>query len=283
MEILFLGGDSRQEHACEYLRDQGYNSYCFRNFDLDDDFAKKIFDSDIVVFPLPFSKDGINLNMDFMSIDIDTILSKMSSNSIIFGGNIPKAVIGKLDKQNIRCIDYYENESFQVHNALLSAEGAIYYAKARYERSIYGSNIAILGFGRIGKILAYLLHAQGADVTICARKNSDLIWSKLIGFNIASIKEPGIDIASKWEYFDIIFNTVPYWVLNDDLAKKIHAKTQVIDLASSPYGMDSALVEKYEINYRRELSIPGRYAPQSAGILIAEAIVEYINNMEDNL
>ena len=172
-------------------------------------------------------------------------------------------------------IDYYEDESFQVQNALLSAEGAIYYAKDKLSDAIHGSNIAVMGFGRIGKILAYLLRAQGAKVSVFARKDTDCTWGRLIGFETFRMEKMGIG-AEIINSFDIIFNTIPYRIFDETIAMNINSNTIILDLASPPFCMDRALAEKYSLRYYREQGIPGRYAPKTAGAYLGNKIINIL-------
>lgn len=280
MSILILGGDMRQKYVNDYFREKSYSSAYYACFDLTEEFNNVLKSADVIVLPLPISKDGVHLNMEGKNVKMEDLFERLASKSIVLAGSVSQQIIDLAEQCGLRCIDYYKTESFQIKNALLTAEGAIYYAQTRLERSIYGANTAVLGFGRIGKILAYLLHAQGAEVTIGARKASDLHWSKLIGFNIISIGESEKAVFDNIGEFEVVFNTVPYWIISEQIAQKITNKTQIIDLASSPFGIDEKLVQKHRLDYRRELRIPGRYAPKSAGELIAQTIIEL---MEEQL
>ena len=42
--------------------------------------------------------------------------------------------------------------------------------------TIHGSNVLVLGYGRIGKSLSRMLKGIGAKVTVEARKEEDLSW-----------------------------------------------------------------------------------------------------------
>lgn len=282
MSILFLGGDERQRYASDYLCKHNYESIHLGSFELNCEFSDIIASTKMIVLPLPVSKDGIHLGLDDKNVKIQNVLDSLPCSCTVMGGKIPHQIVEMVRASRKICVDYYNNEKFQIRNALLSAEGAIYYAKSYFEGSIYGSNIAILGFGRIAKILAYLLHAQGAEITICARKDTDLIWSKLVGFNIVSIKDPISNFIDTM-HFDIIFNTVPYWIITEELAQAFCDQALLIDLASPPYGIDPRLVGKYKLNYRIESGIPGRYAPKSAGELIAQAVIDYLEVMGGEL
>ncbi len=280
MQALFLGGDLRQKYACDFLRKNKIDAEIFLNFTLDDNMQKKINSASIIGLPIPLFNKDMYLNMnDNSSIKPEDILSFFNEGCLVFGGNIPNSIRDSILLHNCSYVDYFEVESFQISNALLSAEGGIYYAKQRFDRSIHSSNIAILGFGRIGKLLAYLLHLQGAKITVCARKDSDYTWSKLSGFDGFKIKifgnESNLNLIDN--KYDIIFNTIPYWIMDENFVQKLSNDTLIIDIASYPFGMDASLAKKYNLKYFRESGIPGRYAPQSAGEIIAKTIIDYIN------
>ena len=44
------------------------------------------------------------------------------------------------------------------------------------DRTLHGSKILVLGYGRIGKSLSRMLKGIGADVSVEARKEEDLAW-----------------------------------------------------------------------------------------------------------
>lgn len=280
MRALFLGGDLRQKYANDFMCQNKVDSEVFMNFVLDDNIKAKINSASIIGLPIPLLNKDMYINMpDNNSIKPEDILMFLNKGCVVFGGNIPNYIREIIFQHNCAYFDYFDIESFQINNALLSAEGGIYYAKQRLERSIHSSNIAILGFGRIGKVLAYLLHLQGAKITICARKDSDYTWSKLAGFDGFKIKtfenESNLNLIEN--KYDIIFNTIPFWIMGESFVKTLSDDTLIIDIASYPFGIDESLVKKYNLKYFRESGIPGRYAPKSAGEIMAKTIIDYIN------
>ncbi len=284
MRVIFLGGDLRQKYACDYLNIYNINSEFYPNFDLNQDMKNSIQNASLIALPIPICKDDKYLNITEANlIDLYEILSLLNKNSMVFGGKFTGNAKDYLFNKGIQYIDYFDIESFQIQNALLSAEGAIYYAKQRLDRSISGLEIAILGFGRIGKILAYLLSLQGAKITVCCRKESDFAWCKLIGFNAVKIKNWGnrSNLESVGDNYDIMFNTIPYRIMDESFAKRYNYDTLIIDLASYPFGMDESIAKEYKLRYYREPGIPGRYAPKSAGEIIGETIINNIHYKEE--
>lgn len=69
----------------------------------------------------------------------------------------------------------------------------------------------ILGFGRVGKIVANKFSKMSAIVTCAARKVSDLAWIKAYGYNSLNINDMLYDLKE----FDIIINTVPQTILRE--------------------------------------------------------------------
>lgn len=279
MNAIFLGGDQRQKFACEYLNLHKISSEYYEDFDLDEEMKSKIKSSTILALPIPILNDKKMLNKFGTNIiNPYEIFELLNENHIVFAGKFSDSLKSYLINNKIQYLDYFDIESFQIKNALLSAEGAIYYAKEKLNKSISNSTIGILGFGRIGKILVYLLHSQGAKITVYARKESDFAWCKLIGLDAVKIKIWGN--TSKLEFnhkeYDLIFNTIPYKIMDENFAEKYSDSALIIDLASYPFGIDEKLIDKYKLKYYRELGIPGRYAPQSAGEIIGETILNYL-------
>ena len=278
MKIIFLGGDMRQKYASDYLNGKKFISSYYLDFDLHN-VMDEISKADVVGFPLPVSIDGMYLNMSFNNenkILLDDICNILKSDTLAVGGKFPKEFRERFRK--IRIVDYMNIESFQIKNALLSAEGGIYYAKQRLDRSIHGSRVAILGSGRIGKILAYLLRSQGAITTVVARRDIDLVWSSIAGHRTQKIDDGRVRNINR---YDLIFNTIPEHILDDKFARSIPGDTLIIDLASSPFGMDELLAKQYNLKYYRESGIPGRYAPKSAGEIMGQTIINNILTLED--
>ena len=67
-------------------------------------------------------------------------------------------------------------EELTILNAIPTAEGTIKIAIEETENTIHESNIMIIGFGRIGKILCKNFKDLGGNVYCTARKEKDLAW-----------------------------------------------------------------------------------------------------------
>ena len=121
----------------------------------------------------------------------------------------------------------------------------------------------IIGWGRIGKCLAKLLSGLGCPVTIAARNPSDRAMARALGWAAVDIS----GIPPLLSGIGVIFNTVPAPILGKDTLDT-HEKCVKIDLASIP-GLEGQDVI-------RARGLPGLYAPESSGGLIAETIARYL-------
>lgn len=171
--------------------------------------------------------------------------------------------------------DYSENELFQIRNALPTAEGAVELAMHELPVTLAGTPVAVIGYGRIGKVLAHLLRAMDAEVTVAARKSSDLAWITLNQYRPLRIEPAGgkSSLAALGERCRVIFNTVPHWLFDRAVLSALRPDTLIIDLASSPGGVDPQAASDCGIRVIRALSLPGKCAPQTAGEIIADAVV----------
>lgn len=61
-----------------------------------------------------------------------------------------------------------DDETFNLRNAVPSAEGAIFAAMQRFDSTIANSRCAVVGYGRIGKELTKMLRALDAQVWVAA-------------------------------------------------------------------------------------------------------------------
>lgn len=282
MNILLLGGDLRQFYASKYLADEGYGvNFISAPYDLDA-LRVEIDKADVLILPLPISRDGkhLNVNGENYKLKLDDMIDLIPERLLVAGGLADDNIKRKFEKIDIRIIDYNTIEAFKVSNALLSAEGAIYYACERLKKSIYDSDILVMGYGRIGKFLTDMLRSQGARVTVLMRNIEDIKRCALKGISTINLtmKEEEILCRIEDHGFDLAFNTIPHHIFEGRVICEALKRSLIIDLASYPFGIDGKMAERCGLDYHLELGIPGRYAPVSAGKIIARTIVNDILN-----
>lgn len=286
--ILFsvIGGDLRQIKLASILADSGYNvkSYGFDNLAEADNriirshnLEDALSGADCIVLGLPFSNDGVNINAPFATApillnDIYKLISQ-SQCPLVVGGKLTDNIYKAAGHHGFKCVDYFEREELAVLNAIPTAEGAIQLAMEELPVTIHGSKTLVIGYGRIGKTLSHSLKVLGSDVTVSARKHSDFAWIKTYGLKAAQTASLNNVLTEK---FDVIFNTVPKTILNEDILKLIHRDTLIIDLASKPGGVDLNYAGQLGLKVIWALSLPGKVAPVTSGEIIKSAIINIL-------
>ena len=226
--------------------------------------------ADYIVLPLPVSADGVTVNTPFSgsSLAIESLVPMIKENGIVFGGMIAPDIKKIFEGRGIAVADYAKREEFAVLNAVATAEGALQVAMEELATTLSGRKILILGAGRIAKVLIDMLGGFHADVTVAARKCSDLAWARVYGCRAVRIDDMDAAIAEA----DVIFNTVPAVILSAEKLKLISSNSLVIDLASKPGGVDFDTAGSLGIKAIWLLSLPGKVAPVTSGEIIAETI-----------
>ena len=281
--IGIIGGDLRIIRLAEILAKDNYLIYTYgleKYKFFNNNILKTINIQEIckacknIISSIPFSKDGKYLNLEFSNnqISIEELLKIVKGKTLISGG-IKQEIIEKASKQDIKIVDLLNVEEFTVLNVIPTVEGAIEVAIKETEITLNGSNCLILGFGRIGKLLAKSLDALGAEVSCVARKQSDIAWIKAYGYNAVYLENLDENLKNK---YDIIFNTIPAVILD---RKKLQilkeSKPLIIELASKPWGEDFDSAKEFEIKIIKAQGLPGKVAPLTSAINIRNILKKY--------
>lgn len=279
-----IGGDMRQIGLINALLREGESVRVFGfdnaerlSIECDKTLASAISNSTAVILPLPASTDGAYINAPLYNGKIETceLLGHMSRNQLLLGGRMGELVEGA-KAYGIRAVDYFEREELAVLNAALTAEGALETAMREKETALCMSKCLVIGYGRIGKLLCKMLDGIGATVCAAARSHEARAWAETYGISSVHVSE----LTSVAGEYDVIFNTVPYLLLTEEVAANMRRDTLIVDLASKPGGVDFAAAEYYGIKTVWALSLPGKTAPMSAGDIIAKAVMNICVEME---
>lgn len=294
--FFIIGGDKRILYLAQDLKEEGNNiklygfDKLFHNEEIfeDDDFKmakslNEIDKNDIIISAFPMSIDGENIYAPFAKDDKIIKLDELEKilrdeNHILFAGKIPD----KIKKQNENkkeqtenqtgIYDFYDDEKITILSTISTAEGAIAKAIEETEISLDGANVLVLGFGRVGKMLANKLHAMNANVYVEARKEKDLAWIGALGYNSIPLTKLNENLCK----MDIIFNTVPAMILDKEKLILLNRKILIIDLASKPGGVDFETCKKMKFNASLYSGIPGKVAPRTVATYLKDYIMDKI-------
>ncbi len=231
--------------------------------------------AEILIAPIPFSHDGIYINtpLSETQIKIEELFETMQNKKIIAGA-ISSQIQEKAQKQNIKIIDIMKQEQLTILNTIATAEGAVEVAISNTDINIQGSNILILGFGRVAKMTAKKFKLLDANVTCAARKQEDISWIEAYGYNAININK----LVGIIDQYDIIINTVPQIIITKEHIKNINKECLLIDLASKPGGFDTKEIESQDLRYIWALALPGKVAPTTTAKYIKDTIYNILDN-----
>ncbi|MCI8387329.1 MAG: dipicolinate synthase [Clostridiales bacterium] len=233
---------------------------------------------DIAVLPLPFSQDGVHASMQFSDreLSLDMLISALKKHNVklLCGGKLSAEFCDKCNAAGIPTFDYYSREEFAIANAIPTAEGAIAIAMNELSVTLDRAKALVIGYGRIGRVLADKLMALNAETVVSARKAEDFAWIRAAGLRSAAtgeLRELLRDFTP-----DVIFNTVPHCVIGRGELELINPGTLIIDLASKPGGVDIGTAGVLGHKVIWALSLPGKVAPVTSGVIIADTILGYL-------
>ena len=188
----------------------------------------------MVVGGIPLLKDNGFLNMPLSKekLCFSELLEKIPEGAHLIAGKINDAVRKQLEQKKVKCTDLLDREEMAVLNAVPTAEGAVGILLQEMPKTLLGSRILVVGYGRIGKNLTKLLYGFGAEVWAAARKYSDIAWieAKIQARAHAPVGTLCFDM-------DAIVNTLPVPIITRDILEKIH-ELLLLDLASHPGRVD---------------------------------------------
>jgi dipicolinate synthase subunit A len=121
--------------------------------------------------------------------------------------------------------------------------------------------------------------AIGARVTVAARRESDVSFAESLGCESKRITEGVSWWSDLTRGYDVIYNTVPTWIFGRDFLSAVDKKTLIVDLASAPGGVDIRAARELGSNVSWATSLPGKYAPRSAGEIIASCVLRIIEEV----
>jgi dipicolinate synthase subunit A len=247
---IIVKDDPRYDYLENYLRKNGI--YTTEAID-------EIEKQDFIIFP--FKKE-----IDEEEFD-DKFFENLKGNTVIFSGLRKKYLEEKCRKYSLKYYVLMEDKSVSIMNAIPTSEGVIANIIDDTTKTIYNMSILIIGYGVCGQDLARRLKALDANVSTLVRSEEKEYLARTRGIT------PVFAEKLNNQKYDVIVNTVPDKILTKEQINKFK-DSLIIDIASIPHGFDVEYMKKIGANYKLILGIPGKYAVEYAGEILAKKICE---------
>lgn len=267
--IVVAGGDTRDVWLCKMLRERGY---FVRGWGVETagvpPYAPSDAAPDVLIGPMTgIDHQGRMATLIGSAAVTPDLLEQMGPGALVAAGLMAEPVLDWCEALHIRTVQYRLETNFMWLNAIPTAEGAIQAAIGRSGRTLFDRPLGIIGFGRVGMVLANRLARYGAAVIVFERQKEKRAMARALGH-----------VAHPLDYqprppLDGVFNTAPAPVLDASWFSD-DGPSWVIDLASLPGGLQPAIKDYPRLTgrYQQILSIPGKVAPIRAAEIVWETL-----------
>ncbi|NMO96212.1 dipicolinate synthase subunit DpsA [Paenibacillus lemnae] len=200
-------------------------------------------------------------------------IQAMPKHGVVYTGMAKSYLKSLCAKYGIKLVELLERDDVAIYNSIPTAEGALMMAIQNTDFTIHGSTCMVLGMGRTGFTMARSLQGLGAHIKMGVRKSDHYARAEEMGWTPFFIK----DLEAEVYDIHLLFNTVPSMIVTAQILSKIPREAVIIDLASAPGGCDFRYAEKRGIKAMLAPGLPGIVAPKTAGIIMANMLVELIS------
>ncbi len=253
-DFAVVGADARQRAAAAYLAQLGYSVGG----------EEAAAGAGAVLFPAPFDDPALLCRC------------RPAAGGAAFAGAPSPRVRQAADGAGIPLRDYLADDELAALNAIPTCEGAIGILLARRDRVLWNSRVLVVGFGRIGKLLAQRLAGFGALVTVAARRPAQRALAAALGYRT---QDTGL-LAETAAGFEILVNTAPAPLVGGAVLARLPRGAFVLDLASAPGGVDLEAAAAAGVEAMRAPGLPATAAPVTAGQFVAKTVLRMMEEME---
>ena len=284
--VAVLGGDQRFRILAEMLAEDGFSVRVSQGDTRNAQYGQEVCvcaspkealtGVRAAVLPLPVLGADGRLNAPGVPdtggrADAYALLAQAPRDCVVAGGLAPPDYGLAAARHGLRLIDYYEREEFAVANCVPTAEGAIETAMRELPVTLHGTQVLVIGWGRVGRALSVRLQALGAHVAVSARRPGDRAGIASCGLTPADTlalgREQGVLSRAA-----VIFNTVPWPVLGWEELTRMRPDCLYIELASAPGGLDADAAACTDLRVIRAPGLPGLTAPVSAAAILRDTL-----------
>lgn len=270
MRILFIGGDKRMNYAADRLSaEHGAERLGAGGYPL----PEGRFEA--VVLPLPLTGNGRDILAPLFDkpLEFDIISRFAAENALVLAGGECPALTELCAANGYAFVNYFADEALTLKNAALTAEAACALLSQSTDGALLGSSALITGYGRIARLLAYRLAANGSAVTVAARRAERRAAAELDGFTAV----PTADIVKAAASADFIANTVPSALFTGKHFAGMKDGAVFVELATLPEQPSKPLAESRGIHYIYAPGLPGKCSPKAAGEAIADTVAAILS------
>ncbi len=277
-KLFIIGGDQRYLEVINQLAAKdiviyldGYDQLTFSDSNIHNEVPGDFSQIDAILIPLNgtdkagkveavYSDQSVELSLD--------MLKQTPEHCVVYTGistDYLDEVCGLADRELVCLTD---RDDIAILNSIPTAEATLHLAIQETDFTIHGSDVMVLGFGRVGMTVARLFANVGAKTRVAVRKDTDFARITEMGMQPVQIGE----LAEHMAGVDICINTIPHLILDEHVFSQVEISTLLLDLASKPGGIDFKFAHEKGLKAIHALGLPGKTAPKTAGKIISDVL-----------
>lgn len=257
--ILLIAPGEREEHSADFLSRKGALVTRWSHPDPTPG-SYECFSLALLPFHLPQEDSRRNRILAFL----DSVLPLVRVVAMGMGNQLVREVVS----DRALLVEIAPRDDFALLNAVPTAEGAIAWAMESSDLTLAWERCLVLGYGRVGRVLAPRLRGLGAEVKILARSARDLAAARADGMGLAPLGRLPEEIREA----SFVFNSIPAPVIGYEVLVGAKTGAVLVDLASSPGGIDLQAARDLGVTAMILPGLPGIVAPRTAGFILARVL-----------
>lgn len=282
IQVLLLGGDARQVEVIRKLNELEASVFVCGFEQYEADYGpvtfcscdKEVFaTTDVLILSAAGTDEQGEVAAPFGNSPLkltNELAEQLPKHAVIYTGMARPYLQQLCAMHRLKLVELFERDDVAIYNSIPTAEGALKMAIENTEFTIHSSSSIVLGLGRTGFTMARALQALGSKVKVGVRRSEHYARAFEMGLDPFYIS----DLQHHVSKIDLIFNTIPTMIVTAQIIAKMPKHAVIIDLASKPGGTDFPFAEKYGVKALLAPGLPGIVAPQTAGRIIADCLVQ---------
>lgn len=262
MKAVVFIADARMETVCRLLQEAGMLTTAIRQPRQLCSLIPILQQEDLVVLPVRGTGEQGEIVMKGTPWDMKDFWAGLNEGVRLFTGVMtpflrhrPQPVTALLQLEEVVSA-----------NAVLTAEGILALIMTSTSRSVYEQRYDIIGSGHCGLALAEMMGRLGLSLRIVSRSAAQkLPWPQI-----------RLDDWQKQQPWDVVINTAPARIIHRDLVNRWNKRPLILDIASGAVGVSQEAAAMEGMKVIRAAELPSRFCPESAGRILASAIVREV-------
>jgi dipicolinate synthase subunit A len=254
LPITILGGDGRETEMASLAVDAGASVRLFGTPPSDrhhltraTSLAEALDGAKIAILPIPYPGADGALYAPFAEAPIHITardLSAMAAEAHVITGKSDAFLAAAAEKAHVVVHEYEHDTDLMLLRSPAIAEGAIRVAIEHSPVTVHGTQIGVVGFGRIGSALTRSLLALNANVHVFARRDEARAAAYALGAKPHLFEA----VPQVFPQLEILYNTAPAAVVDAAALAHLCRGSLVVDLAAPPGGIDLVAAREHDLN-----------------------------------